>query len=82
MKNKIKVQAAVIETKNTSERSRIFCDEIEYLHSKEKDRFDHHLMFYYKGRLVFKVWLPNEPKDKEFKDVNEALKSVSIRILK
>ena len=78
MKNKIKVQDAVIWHKGVSEASRIFCDEIEYLHSKVKDRFDHHLMFYYKGRLVFKVWLPNEPEDKKFKDIDEALKSVRI----
>ena len=72
--------------KGTIESSLIFCDKIEYLHDKsEEDRFgdiifDHHLMFYNKKKLIFKVYLPNEKNDKEFSDVFEALESVGIKV--
>ncbi len=69
-----------IEQKNTTERSAIFCDEIEYMHDKVKDLFDHHIMIYNKGDLIFKVWLPNEPEDKQFANLKEALKSVGMEI--
>ena len=42
--------------------------------------FDHHLMFWKGKELVFKIWLPNDNRDKEFKDVNEALRSVGMEI--
>lgn len=45
MKNKIKVQDALIKHKSISENSRIFCDKIEYIHDRKGDFFDHHLMF-------------------------------------
>lgn len=68
-----------IKHKSVEEPSRIFCDKIEYMHNKLKGMFDHHLMFWYKGNLVFKVWLPNKSKDKEFKDVFEAMKICGIK---
>ena len=67
-----------IKQKNTEQPSYLFCDRVEYLHNKQKDFFDHHLMVYNKGNLIFKVWLPNNRGDKEFKNINEALKSVGI----
>lgn len=69
-----------LKQKNTIEPSKIFCDKVQYLHYKEKDIFDHHLMFYLRKNLIFKIWLPNEPKDKEFKDIHEALKSVGMEV--
>lgn len=74
----------LIKHKGVAETSRLFCDKIKYIHDKGYSRhfksyiFDHHLMFYLKNKLVFKVWLPNKKKDKEFKDVFEALESVGI----
>ena len=70
----------VVKQKNTTEPSYIFCDKTEYMHDKVKDIFDHHIMINKKGDLIFKAWLPNEPKDKEFKDIHEALKSVGMQI--
>ena len=71
----------LIRHKNTEERSRIFCDWIEYVHSKGnfmgKPIFDHHLMFWSKGELVFKVWLKQ---DKRYKNINEALEDVGIEV--
>ncbi|MDP2672985.1 MAG: hypothetical protein Q8O84_04185 [Nanoarchaeota archaeon] len=55
-------------------------DRIEYLHDKEGECFDHHLFFYLKKELVFKVWLKNKPKDKEYKNIDEALKDVGIEV--
>lgn len=68
-----------IKHKGIGEPSRIFCDKIEYIHDKYKGMFDHHLMFWFKGNLVFKGWLPNESKDKEFGNIFEAMKSVGIK---
>jgi len=74
-----------IKHKGIGEPSAIFCDKIEYLHNISKDNklfgfvFDHHLMFWKRGDLVFKVWLPNSRKNKEFKDVFEAMESVGIK---
>jgi len=70
----------LINHKGVNEKSRLFCDKIEYIHNRNSDVFDHHLMFWNKGELIFKVWLPNERKDKEFKDVYEALSSVDISV--
>jgi hypothetical protein len=76
----VKELMVLVKQKNTMESSLIFCDKVEYLHYKEKGIFDHHIMIYKKGDLIFKVWLPNESKDKEFKDIHEALKSVGMQI--
>lgn len=81
MKDVIKGKTAVIKHKNTSEGSRIFCDEIEYMHDRKGNIFDHHLMFWLEGKLVFKVWLRNRPEDKEYEDVYEALKDVGIKVI-
>lgn len=92
MKDKIENKEGlnvVLKHKGVSENSRIFCDKIEYLHERGNREylkgdcmpfFDHHLMFYNKKDLIFKVWLPNGDKDKEFKDIYEAIKSVGIKV--
>ncbi len=76
----IKNKDGLLKHKGISEDSRIFCDKIEYIYNKEefqgKDVLDHHLMFYLKGQLVFKVWLKN----KKYKEINEALKDVGISV--
>lgn len=72
----------LIKHKGINEDSRIFCDKIEYMHDRKGKIFDHHLMFWLKDELVFKIWLPNESKDKQFKDINEALKNCGIRVIK
>jgi hypothetical protein len=64
----------------------IFCDRIEYWHDRGEDAyfgktFDHHLMFWKGKELIFKVYLPNEQKHKDFKDIFEALKSCGIKCL-
>jgi 4'-phosphopantetheinyl transferase EntD len=69
-----------IKQKNTEQQSTLFCDEVHYLHNKQGNFFDHHIMIYNKKHLIFKAWLPNERKDKEFKDLKEALKSVGMEI--
>ncbi len=71
-----------IKHKGVSEKSRIFCDKIEYMHNRdaEEDTFDHHLMFYLNGELVFKVWLKNKSGDIPFNDIDEALDSVDILV--
>ncbi|MFH1592176.1 MAG: hypothetical protein ABIB47_02300 [Candidatus Woesearchaeota archaeon] len=76
-KNGLNVQ---IEQKGVSEPSKIFCDQIEYISNKKDNVFDHHLFFWNKGELIFKVWLPNNKDDKEFEDIYEALKSVDILV--
>ena len=90
MKNKYGLDV-IIKHKGVPEPSRIFCDEIRYMHIKgsweySKNNympvFDHHLMFYDNKNLVFKVWLPNRLKDKKFKDIHEALESVGIKVIK
>jgi len=74
-----------IEHRGIDEPSAIFCTKIEYMHDIDKNDkmfdfvFDHHLMFWNNDLLVFKVWLPNGEKDKEFKDVFEAMESVGIK---
>lgn len=83
--NKIKSKDGLnvlIEHKGVQENSRIFCDGIDYIKDRNENIFDHHLMFWLNGKLVFKVWLPNNPKDKEFKDIYEAMESVGINVLK
>ncbi|MCX6706713.1 MAG: hypothetical protein NT001_01070 [Candidatus Woesearchaeota archaeon] len=81
MKNTIKRKRGFIGHKNTEEQSRIFCDRIEYVHDRGKFMgkpvFDHHLMFWNKGKLIFKVWLKH---NKEYKNINEALKDVGIEV--
>jgi len=68
-----------------AEPSRIFCDRIEYVHVhgtfRNKPIFDHHLMFWLKDKLVFKVWLPNGNKAKEYTGVEEALKESGFILL-
>lgn len=72
----------LVEQKNIECKSRIFCDKIEYMHNRGKFMnrpiFDHHLMFWFGKDLVFKVWLLQ---NKEYKDINEALKDVGIMII-
>lgn len=64
------------------EPSRIFCDRIEYMHDKQKFEgksvLDHHLMFYLGKKLVFKVWLKQ---NREYKNIEEALKDVGILVV-
>jgi hypothetical protein len=73
----------MIEQKNTEEASRLFdCTNVEYMHNKDEFSFDHHLMFWKGKKLIFKVWLPNDINDNEFKSINSALESVGIKILK
>lgn len=71
-----------IKQPNTEQPSFLFCDKIEYLHNRDRNKsfFDHHLMIYRGDKLIFKVWLPNLTRDKEFNDVREALKSVGMEI--
>lgn len=57
-------------------------DRIEYSHDKKKGFFDHHLLFYLKDELVFKVWLKNKPEDKEYKSINDAFKDVGINVVR
>ncbi|MEK6887130.1 MAG: hypothetical protein AABW88_04840 [Nanoarchaeota archaeon] len=70
------------EQKGTSNMSMLFCNRIEYWHKRGKfDKhpyFDHHLMFLINDKLIFKVWLKNKPKDKEFNDIDDALDSVGM----
>ena len=54
---------------------------VEYIADKNGDCFDHHLMFYLKKELVFKVWLKNKPEDKKYKNIREVLKDVGINLL-
>jgi len=69
-----------IKGKNTEQDNLIVADSVEYIHNKKGDFFDHHLMFYWKKHLAFKVWLRNKPTDKPYKNIQEALKDVGIRI--
>lgn len=72
-----------IKQPNTEQPSYLFCDKIWYMHDHDqfpRGSFDHHLMIYRGNKLIFKVWLPNESKNDEFKDVKEALKSVGMEI--
>ena len=66
---KLKVDRFRIRHKGTSEASLLFCDKVEY--------GGNHLMFYEKGRLVFKVWLKKEPKT-----IEQALKDVGIEFIR
>jgi len=88
MKDEIKKKHGLnvlIKHKGVQEKSMIFCDRIKYMHDRGTFRgentFDHHLMFYNKGKLVFKVWLKNREKDKEFKDIEKAMESVDIFLI-
>ena len=62
------------------EPSRIFCNKVEYIHNRGEFMgnaiFDHHLMFWQDDKLVFKVWLPNDLKVKEYEGVEDALKKI------
>jgi len=72
-----------IKQKNTEQPSYLFCTKIYYMHDRDqfpRGSFDHHLMLYNGKKLIFKVWLPNENGDKEFRDVKEALKSVGMEV--
>ena len=71
-----------IEGKNTEKGNPnlIVADSVEYIANKKGRFFDHHLMFYKKKQLVFKVWLKNSPKDKPYKDIKHALKDVGIKV--
>jgi len=71
-----------IKQPNTEQPSYLFCNKIEYMHDKDKNYFDHHIMIYRGDKLIFKVWLPNSEKDKEFKSAKEALESVGMEIQK
>ncbi len=71
---------AHIKHENTEEPSIIFADEVEYIANKQGDFFDHHLMFYLGKKLIFKVYLPNNPKDKPYNSIQEACKAVGILI--
>lgn len=89
MKDEIKTKEPMIITIRQKDKESFLlrADKIEYLHIKKRDKifgdiFDHHLMFYLKKDLVFKVWLPNEDEDKEFKNINEALESVGMDVKK
>ncbi|MEK6860280.1 MAG: hypothetical protein AABX54_05705 [Nanoarchaeota archaeon] len=84
-KNLVKAEGMIVnlKQKHTTEPSYLFCDKVWYMHDKDpndKEFFDHHLMFYNKGDLIFKIWLPNKNKDKEFRDIHEVLKSVGMQI--
>jgi hypothetical protein len=74
-----------IKQKNTEQPSYLFCTRIYYMHDRRFHEmfgktFDHHLMFCNGKKLIFKVWLPNSEKDKKFKNVKEALKSVGMEV--
>jgi len=69
-----------VNQRNTMQSSYIFCDQIEYVHYKKRGIFDHHIMIFNKDCFVFKAWLPNKSKDKEFKDIHEALQSIGMQI--
>ena len=81
----------LIKHKGVNEPSRIFCDEIVYIHnrgifqepiSKIKCKiFDHHLMFWKNRKLIFKVWLRNNPRNKEYHNINLALKDIGVMII-
>ena len=72
----------LIKHKNTEEASRLFdCDKIEYIHDRKRDLFDHHLMFYKKRKLIFKVWLKYN-KWENYKSLKEAMEDVGISIIK
>ena len=86
-----KYMQVAVKQRNTIETSRLFdITRIEYIHDKggiTKDKhlipgsiFDHHLMFYSGKRVVFKVWLSNNKKDKIFGSVSEAMESVGMSI--
>ena len=72
----------LVEQKNTNENSVIFCDRIEYIHDKHNNFFDHHLMFYKKDKLIFKVWLKNDENDLEYENMTKAMSDVGMSILK
>lgn len=69
-----------IKHKNTEADSLLFgCNKIEYLYNIQDGYIDHHLLFFDKGKLIFKVWLGTK---KKYKDVNKALKDVDIKVKK
>jgi len=73
--------AVRIKQPNTEEPSLLFCDKIGYMRDRDqfpKGSFDHHIMAYKDGNLIFKVWLPNAATDKEFDGIREALESVGM----
>ena len=83
MERKIKnIYPVWIKGINTEQDNLIVADSVEYINNKQGDFFDHHLMFYWKGKLVFKVWLKNSPKDNPYKNIKAALKDVGIRVSK
>lgn len=71
----------ILKPRGVQKSSRIYCNRIEYVHERDKEYFSHYLMFYQGSTLVFRVWLPNNKKDKEFKDIFDALKKSGIKCL-
>jgi hypothetical protein len=74
-----------IKQKNTEQPSYLFCTKVHYMHDRGEDEmfgktFDHHLMIYQDKKLIFKVWLPNSEKDKEFSNAKKALESVGMEV--
>ena len=76
----------LIKQRNLNEPGMLFCDKIEYVHKKERNRYlkegsipslEHNLMFYDKGKLIFKVQLDSI---RRYGDINEALKISDIKI--
>lgn len=89
-KNKLKITKDKIEgdilvaikhSENTKQLSYLFCDIIEYMHDRDGEYFDHHLMFYKNKKLIFKVWLRNNPEDKKYKNIKEAMKDVGVLVV-
>lgn len=67
-------------SENIEQESYLWCNRIEYIADKDGEYFDHHLMFYLGKMLVFKIWLRNEPDDKPYKNIKEALRDVNIMV--
>lgn len=71
----------VVKQKNTKQQSRLFCDKIEYLYRKGKrsgkPSLDHHLFFYMKGELTYKVWL----KKKSYRSIDRAMEDVGFVLI-
>lgn len=64
----------LIKQRNTQESSRLFdCDKIEFN--------GNHIYIYKKDKLIFKIWL-KEDKWRNYKNINEAMNDVGIKIYK
>jgi hypothetical protein len=64
----------------TEQPSYLFCDRIEYIYERKQNTFNHHLMFYKKQELIFKIWLPNKKEDRPYSCIGDALSSLDIRL--